>query len=259
MTADSIKKYRHTVWAIAKTDFRLRYHGSILGYVWTLLQPLLIFTIMYFVFSSVFARGGDREFYALELLTGLLIFNFFVTATTNVLTSLFGKKSLIKKIYLPLWTIIAAVTVNNALTFLMNMIVLIIFFTILQFVPTISGVLFFFLATLQITLLILAFGFITAPLYPRFRDMKMIWQVLTRALLYGSPIIYPLSIMPEHIQQIILLNPLAFIIHFVKQGLIYHHYPELWQELVFNGAILVIFGISLLMYRHFSKTVTEDI
>lgn len=258
-TLQSLKKYRHVIWTIAKTDFRLRYHGSVLGYVWTLLQPLLIFSIMYFVFSSVFARGASREYYALELLTGLTIFNFFTTATANVLTSLFGKKSLIKKIYLPLWTIIAAVTLNNALTFLMNMVVLITFFAILQFVPSIGGILYFVLTCVQIVLLILAFGLITAPLFPRFRDLKMIWQVLTRALLYGSPIIYPLSAMPENVQRILLLNPLAFIIHHVKQALIFHHYPEWWQSVIFNVAIIAVFCVSVLFYRHFSKTVTEDI
>lgn len=257
---DSQRKYGHLIWTMAKTDFSLRYHGSILGYLWSLLQPLLIFAIMYFVFSSIFARGaGSSEHYALELLTALMVFNFFSEATTSGMKSLAAKKSIIKKIYVPLWTIVVSSAIHAMMVFGMNTVVIFIFFSASGTLPSIAGLGFALLSVLQVCVMILAFSFFTAPLFVKYKDLEMIWTVGTRALLYASPIIYPLSIMPENVQQIILLNPIAFLIHFMKEGLIYNHFPDLWQALIFNALLLGVFAASLFSYRVFSKKVTENI
>src|ERR1035437_7615362 len=136
----SHENYRELVMRLAKTDFKLRYHGSVLGYVWAILKPLLMFTILNFVFSSLFNfRNSGTPNYPLELLTGLLMFNFFSEGTMSGMNSLLSKAQLVTKIYVPRWTIVLGSTVNALFVYGMNLIVLILFFFIYHKVPTFFG------------------------------------------------------------------------------------------------------------------------
>src|ERR1035437_759325 len=127
----SHENYRELVLRLAKTDFKLRYHSSILGYVWAILKPLLMFTILNFVFSTLFHLGGiNNPYYPLELLTGLLLFNFFAEGTMTGMMSLVSKAQLVTKIYVPRWTIVLGSTMNALFIFGMNLIVLAVFFAI---------------------------------------------------------------------------------------------------------------------------------
>ena len=116
------ENYRELVWMLAKTDFKLRYHGSVLGYLWALLKPLLTFAVLNFVFSSVFnPRSTGMETYSLQLLVSLMMFYFFSEGTNAGMGSLLNKSQLVTKIYVPRWTIILASTINATLIFLMNL------------------------------------------------------------------------------------------------------------------------------------------
>src|SRR5574343_1726862 len=108
------ENYKELVLRLAKTDFKLRYHGSALGYVWAILRPLLMFTILNFVFSSIFNfRNSGTPNYPLELLTGILMFQFFSEGTVSGMNALLAKSQLVTKIYIPRWTIILGATVNE--------------------------------------------------------------------------------------------------------------------------------------------------
>jgi ABC-2 type transport system permease protein len=244
---------------LAKTDFKLRYHGSVLGYLWALLKPLLMFAILNFVFSSVFnARGIGTEHYSLQLLVAIILFNFFSEGTTAGMNSLLLKSQLVTKIYIPRWTIILAATLNSAMIFLMNLIVIISFFTFKAFLPDFFSILFFIVGAVLIYILILSFALFTAPWYVKFRDLAMIWEVIITLLFYATPVIYPLQSLPVYIQQILLINPVAFIIHFTKESLINNHFPELWQGSLFLVIVAIVFGLSVLSYRRFAPRVAED-
>lgn len=253
------KKYKDLIWMLAITDFKLRYQNSFLGYVWALLQPLLLFLILNFVFSSLFARDGGIEYYSLQLITSLMIFLFFVEGTSSGLKSLVSKSQLVTKIYVPRWTIIIASTVNALLIFLTNLVVIAGFFAWYKFLPSFQSIAVFFLFIVLLYVGIIGFSLLTAPLYVRFRDAAMIWEVITRALMYLSPILYPLSLLPEKWHQLILLNPLAFVIHFNKEALINNHFADLWQYSVFGLSIVGILVFGAWMYRIQSKGVAEHI
>jgi ABC-2 type transport system permease protein len=254
------ESYPALIWTLARTDFTLRYHGSVLGYVWALLKPLLIFAILYTVFSSIFnPRSTGNEFYALELLVSLLLFNFFAEGTSAGMSSLLNKSQLITKIYVPRWALIIASTLNSAMVFCTNVLVIVVFFFYKQFIPSFSGVLLFLLFVICTYALIVAFSLVASPLFVRFRDLSMIWEVILTGLLYATPIIYPLSMMPQSLQQVILANPLGFIVHFVKQGLIQGHFPDLWQMLIFLSGVIVFFVLSIFGYRRFSQRLAEYI
>lgn len=252
-------RYKNLIWILAVTDFKLRYQNSILGYVWALLQPLLLFLILNFVFSSLFARDGGIEYYALQLITSLMIFIFFNEATNSGLRSLVSKSQLVTKIYVPRWAIIVASTVNAFLIFLMNLVVIMGFFAWYQFVPDIEAILLFMFFMVMLYLIIIGFSLMTAPLFVRFRDASMIWEVITRALMYLSPILYPLSMLPDKWHQIILLNPLAFVIHFNKEALINKHYAEPWQYAIFGLTVIVVLICGVISYNYQAKKIAEYI
>ena len=254
----SHENYKELVWRLAKTDFKLRYHGSVLGYVWVILKPLLMFTILNFVFSSIFNfRNSGTPNYPLELLTGLLLFQFFSEATMTGMTSLVSKAQLVTKIYVPRWTIVLGSTMNALFIYGMNLIVLAIFFVVYHILPTFEGIIMFLIFSLLLYILAVAFSFLSAPFYVRFRDLSMVWEVLLTVLMYASPIIYPLTMMPERIQHIMLLSPLAFIINFAKQGLINGAYTTVWHfTMLFIGMIVAVV-LAFLVFRKYEKTVAE--
>jgi ABC-type polysaccharide/polyol phosphate export permease len=258
MLTKSHENYKELVWRLAKTDFKLRYHGSVLGYVWVILKPLLMFTILNFVFSSIFNfRNSGTPDYPLELLTGLLLFGFFSEATMTGMTSLVSKAQLVTKIYVPRWTIVLGSTMNALFIFGMNLIVLAVFFAIYHKVPTLAGLLTFFMYSIILYILAVAFSFLTAPFYVRFRDLSNVWEILLSVLMYASPIIYPLTMMPEKIQNLMLLSPFAFIVHYAKQGLINGAYTTVWHfVMLFVGVVFACF-LSYIIFRRFERSVAE--
>lgn len=253
------ESYRHLIWTLAKTDFTLRYHGSILGYAWAILKPLLMFSVMYVVFSSIFnPRNTGSEFYALELLIGILMFTFFSEGTHSGMSSLLAKGQLVTKIYVPRWCIVIASTLNAAMIYGMNLFIILIFAAALQFVPSFAAVLFFILASLCIYVLVVAFSLVAAPLFVKFRDLQMIWEVVTQMLFYASPIIYPLTMLPAEIRQIILINPVAFLIHFTKESLVNNHFPEAWQLFAFLGLLTLVAVLAVAGYQRLSTRIAEN-
>ena len=254
------ENYKELIWALAKTDFKLRYHGSVLGYLWALLKPLLTFAILNFVFSSVFnPRGTGVDTYSLQLLVSLMMFYFFSEGTTAGMNSLLSKAQLVTKIYVPRWTIILASTINASLIFLMNLAVIAFFFAIKGFMPSIGAIMMFLVFSIFIYIIILSFALITAPLYVKFRDLGMIWEVLLMIIMYASPIIYPLMTLPAQYHKFILLNPLAFIVHFTKESLINNHFADPSQYAVFITIVFGSFALSIFSYRKFIPKVAEEI
>lgn len=254
------ENYRELVMRLAKTDFKLRYHGSALGYVWVILKPLLMFTILNFVFSTIFNfRNSGTPYYPLELLTGLLLFQFFSEGTMNGMSALLSKAQLVTKIYVPRWTIVLGSTVNALFVFSMNLVVLALFFVIYHKIPSLAGVLMFLVYAILLYVLIVAFSFLTATLYVRFRDLITIWEVLLSVLMYASPIIYPITMLPERIRHYILLNPLAFIINYSKEGLISNNFVIFSHFLILFVSTAAILGGSILIFNKYEKRVAERI
>jgi ABC-type polysaccharide/polyol phosphate export permease len=255
------KKYnfRDLVLILAKNDFKMRYHGSVLGYVWAILKPLFIFLILNFVFSQVIARGAGIENYPLQLITGIIIWNFFQEGTSIGLLSLLNKANIITKVYFPRWIVVFSSTVHSVLVFLMNLLILVGFFVYYQVFPSLGAILMFCFYMLVLYFIILGFSFIASVLYLRFRDLIQIWDVILQGLFYATPIIYPLSLIPDEYHKIILLNPLGIIIHYTKMVLIEHRFPSLGNNLLILIIASSIFLISVYFFNRNKKRIAEDI
>ena len=253
------ENYRELIWMLAKTDFKLRYQGSVLGYVWALLKPLLMFLILNFVFSALFnMRANGIEHYSLQLLVSIMMFNFFSEGTSAGMNALLAKSQLVTKIYVPRWAIIFASTLNSAMIFCMNLLVIALFFAWYGFMPSVAAIGTFLLFSVALFVLVVSFALLTAPMLVRFRDLSLIWEVLVSLLFYATPVFYPLQMLPTYVQQALLLNPIAFIIHFTKEALTNNHFADIWQYALFLGIVLAGFALSVFSYRKLAPRVAEE-
>jgi ABC-2 type transport system permease protein len=194
--------------AMVVTDFKLRYQGSLLGYLWTLLRPLAIFTILYIVFVEFLKIGADVPYYPVYLLLGIVVWGFFVETTSQGLSSLVQRSDLLRKINFPRYVVVLSIGGSVLISFGLNMAVIVLFMVILQ-VPVRLEILWLPLLFLELVVLSVALAFILAALFVRFRDLNYIWEVLMQAAFYATPILYPLSMVPAGWARLLILNPVA--------------------------------------------------
>ncbi|MDD4248236.1 MAG: ABC transporter permease [Methanosarcina sp.] len=221
--------YRNLIWQLAWSEFKLRYKNSILGYFWSLLEPLLMLLVLYVVFSNLMRVQVD--YYQLFLLLGIILWGFFSRATTIGMFSIVGKPSMVKKIYFPrdIFVISSCITallmsIFESLIFIMFMV----FFRVpisinLVYVPLILSFLF---------IISLGFSLILSALNVFYRDVQFIWQVLLQIGYFGTPILYTIDIFPKYLQKFVLLNPIARILISARDTIIYSS-PAKIEDLLF--------------------------
>lgn len=204
------KKNRALVKEMVRTDFKLRYRGSVLGYVWSLLRPLLMFGVLYVVFTKVIRVGNSIPYYPSYLLLGLVLWTFFVESTMSGMDSIVSRGDLIRKVSIPKYVIVISTTISALINLLINMIVVFIFMWIghVPFRWTIALSPIFFL---ELIIFSLAISFLLATLFVKFRDFKHIWEVALQILFYATPILYSLSIVPKQLIKLMSISPLTQI------------------------------------------------
>ena len=186
------KKNRALLHELVKTDFKLRYQGSAIGYAWSLLKPMMLFAIMYVVFVHFLRFGQGIPHFAVALLLGIVMWTFFTEATGQGMQAIVARGDLIRKIKFPKYIIVVSSTMSALINLVLNLVVVFIFMVF-------DGVDFGWTALLfpvNIALLYvfaLALAFLLAAVYVKYRDIAPIWEVVSQALFYGTPIIYPLQ------------------------------------------------------------------
>jgi lipopolysaccharide transport system permease protein len=250
------KKNLRILKEIAISDFKVRYQNSLLGYFWTLIKPLLLFAVLYIVFS-IFMRF-PVENYQLYLLLGIVIWNFFAEATSIALRSFETKQSLITKVYFPRIIIVIASTLTSFLTFLLNMIVFFIFLAVSDVGFSISFF-FFIFYVIELYFVILGVSLILSVFYVRFRDLSHIWDVLLQIGFWMTPIIYPITMVPEAYHRLIYLNPLARLIEYSRSVFILNDIPafQLNVAVLLMVSITLIFGIFI--FLKLEKKIPENV
>lgn len=251
--------YSELIWTLAKTDFKMRYHGSVLGYLWAILKPLFIFLILNFVFSHMIGKGAGIKHYSLQLITGIIFWNFFAEGSMAGLASLLKKSSLITKIYFPRWIVVVASTLNSLFVFGMNLIILAAFFVFYGVAPSLLALATAIAYMFAIYVLVVSFSLIAAPLYLKFRDMEQIWEVMLQVLFFAAPIVYPLSVIPEQYHKIMLLNPIGIIIHYSKIVLIENRFPNLGNHALLVVMLSALFAASIFYFKSVNRKIAEDV
>lgn len=193
------------------SDFKLRYKNSVLGYLWSLLRPLLLFGVLYVVFTVIVKVGKGVPFYPAYLLLGLVIWTFFIEATMSGLNAITGRGDMIRKVSIPKYTIVISTTLSAFVNFSLNMVVVFIFM-IIGHVPFRLVGLAAPILIVEVIALSMGIAFLLSALFVKYRDFSHIWEVALQVLFYATPIIYPLGIAPPKVAKLISLSPLTQII-----------------------------------------------
>lgn len=220
---------------LAWTQFKLKYTGSVLGYVWSLVKPLMLFSIMYAIFV-VFFKQQSNEF-PLQLLVGIVFFTFFTDCTSAAMVALAGNAGLLQKAYFPRWILIIASSMTATMTFLINLTLIIIIATPLGHLHL--SLRSFAVIPILAELYVLALGlaFLLSTLFVFYRDLGHIWEISTQVLFYASAIVYPVSRVPARFVLPFFINPLAQIIEDVRHALVTSDAP--WSANVVSQELVV--------------------
>ena len=251
---------------LVRTDFKLRYQGSVLGYAWSLLRPLLIFVILYIVFVKFLKLGSGIPHFPVYLLLGIVIWNFFVELTTQGLTSIVSRGDLIRKISIPRWIIILSSSFSAVINLLLNLIVIAVFMVI-NHVSVGWSMLWAPIILLEVYIFGLGLSFFLSAAFVKFRDLSYIWEVLLQAGFYLTPILYPLSrITNITFQKIIMLNPMAQSIQAARYVMVTNQ--TIIGKNLYNGGlfqyihfliVIVVFIFGVIYFKKSSKFFAENI
>jgi len=257
-------KNRAILREMVSTDFKVRYQGSVLGYMWSLLKPLFLFAILYIVFTYIIPLGKGIEHYSVYLLTGVMLWSFFTEATSIGASSVVARGDLIRKISIPRYLVVLASSFSALINLGLSLIVIVIFALVSGITPTWEWLL---IIPIIIELFIFALGlsFLLAAMYVKFRDITYIWEIFLQAGFYATPIIYPLSKVPAEFQKWFFLNPMTQIIQDARYVLVTNTSPTIWST-VHSAKVLIPFVIIIVIsvvggvyFKRRSKYFAEDI
>lgn len=233
------RRLLHLTRLLAVTDFRLRFFGSVLGYVWQVMHPLLLFGVLYVVFTQVIRIGGDVAFYPVALLSGIVLFVFLSESTNQSVQSMVDREPIVRKIQFPRLAVPLSVVMTALLRLGLNLLVVVVFLLASGGSVRLSWL---ELPVLVVLLTVLATGAaaLLSALYVHFRDVKPIWEVTLQVLFYGSPIFYPVDVIPsDTLRELILLNPFAAIIQEFRHAVIDPSHPSAFEAIGGDARILV--------------------
>ncbi len=237
---ENFKKFQPLLYELVARDVKIKYRRSVLGVLWTLLNPLLMMAILSVVFSNLFRF--EIENYSLYLLAGQILFNFYNESTSGAMTAILGNASLIKKVYIPKYLFvvsrIASSSINVLSSFCALILVMLFTRTELHFTMFLVVIPLFYIVVFS-----LGVGLILAALTVKFRDIIHLYGVFMTALMYLTPIIYPIEMLPGWVKTIVRLNPLTGILDIFRDVVIYNTVPSAAQFMV--SFVIVCFMLLL--------------
>jgi ABC-2 type transport system permease protein len=216
------RRFFDLLWLISTTEFKRIYFGTVLGYLWSLIRPLVLFAVLLFVFTKVFRVGASLPYYPVLLLLGIVLFTFFQESTTNAVTSVVNHEGVVRKTQFPRLVIPLSTVLTGAFNLGLNLIVVFAFIFAWGVDPTWTWLLFPF-ALAALVILTAAMSMALSVLYVRFRDVAIIWLVLAQMLFYATPILYPLGpggFDEPEIERLLMINPLAVIFEQIRVWMI---------------------------------------
>jgi ABC-2 type transport system permease protein len=245
---DDAQHFWRLVWTLATTSFKLRFFGSALGYLWQLMRPLMLFAVMYVIFTVILGVGDGEPLYGVALLLGIVFFQFFTDSVGVAVRSIIAREALIRKVDFPRLAVPLACVLQALFNLGLNLIV------VLLFLIFTGGHL--MLSWIQFPLILLmlicfssGLAMILSAMYVRFRDVQPIWEVITQALFYGTPILYTISMVIDKAglpaARILLMNPVASAIQQARHAMVDHSYVAVGNVYGTLAGDLIPIGISV--------------
>ena len=253
---------------LVKTDFKIRYQNSILGYLWTLLRPLFLFAILYVVFVKILKTGGDVPHFGVYLLLGIVIWNYFVEATTGSVAVMVAKGDIMRKVSFPRYVIVLAVSLSALINLTFNLIVVGIFMAIAK-TQVSSSVVFLPLIIIELFVFSLSVSFLLSALYVKYRDVGFIWEVGIQGAFFAIPIMYAFSFVSKKsvlAAKILISNPIAqlmqdarYILISTKTETVYSTFGSAWGWAIPISIVIVMCFISILYFKRKSPFFAENV
>jgi lipopolysaccharide transport system permease protein len=248
-------QYRELIWNLTVVDLKNRYQNTVLGFFWSLLSPLLLALVLYFVFRHLWGREQN---FAINLLVGIMAWNFFTNGTTSSLGTIVGKSRLVTRVYMPRQILVLSNTVSTLINALLTFVVLvIIIFVILGHLPVTVPlfipvhIIFFFF--------IYGAGLFLSALFVYFRDLQQIWRVVTQVLFFASPIFYPITIVPDSLMPYYRLNPVTQFIVMYRDVMVAGNLPSSFSILIIVGFAVVTFVVGSLVFNKLQRRFAEEL
>lgn len=258
---------------LARTEFKLRFFGSVLGYLWTLMNPLMLFGVLLFVFTVIIEinRGNPVHHYAEYLLQGIIIFTYFSETTSGCVTSLVARENLLRKVRFPRLVIPLSVALTCFFNLCLNLVVVFIFILSSGISPRWSW---FELPLLLIPLIVLTtgVGMLLSALYVRFRDIQPIWSVFSQLLYYSTPILYTIETARDHhifglsFAKLLAINPIGAILTQLRKALLEPEAPSAVEAiggplflLIPAGIVVGLFALGWWYFNRAAPLIAEKL
>jgi ABC-2 type transport system permease protein len=268
-------RFWHLTYNIARNEFKLKFFGSVLGYAWQVMKPLLLFAVMYAFFVKIahVGRGGkpSEQFYGVQLLGSIVLFTFFQEATGGAVRCVVDRENLVRKIQFPRLAIPLAMVLLSFFNLIMNLVVVLIFALASGVRPMLSWV---ELPLILAMLVVFSTGLamLLSALFVRFRDMQPIWEVATQIIFYGSPVIIPIATIREKLYthpllyHLYMLNPLATIFQQFRHAIVTHATASAgaaigsWAGLLEPiGIVIAVFALGFWVFNRSAPYVAENL
>ncbi len=246
---------RGILFNFAISDLKIRYRNSVLGILWSVVEPLLMLGVLFFVFSTLFRFEIPN--FPIYLLLGIVTWNFFKNGTSIALNSLSNRNSLIKQIYFPRSIPAISATLTASIMLLTELTVLGIFMAVFSFIPPIT-------VLLLIPIYLLGFVFILGISLPlsvlnvKFKDIEFIWGVVLQAGFFLTPIFYQFNMLPDYLQNILQFSPMVQLVTMAHHVTLYGTLPPLNSILYAVGSIAIITIIGYIIFRKMQLRIVED-
>jgi ABC-2 type transport system permease protein len=233
------RRFFDLLWLSAITEFKLGFHGTALGFLWSLLRPLLLFSVLLVVFTHIFRFGDQVKDYPALLLFNIMLFGFFQEATTIAVTSVVRNETVVRKMQFPRLVIPLSVVLTGLFNLGLNLIAVFIFMLATGVQPRLTW-LALPLVVAALVVVTVATSMLLSALFVRFRDISIIWTVAATVLFYASPVLYPIEVAPEGIQDVIAINPLSPIFEQAHEWVIDPNAPGFIEAAGGNPLLVVI-------------------
>ena len=250
---------------LAITQFKLRYAGSVLGYVWSLVKPLMLFGILYLVFVRLLKVKADE--FPVQLLLGVVIWNFFTEATSTAVNAIAGQAGLVRKAYFPRWILVVASTASAMLTFLINLVLVVAVTVAIGHMHLGVRSLLAPLFLLELIALIMGLSLLLSSVFVYFRDVGHIWEIISLALFYGSAILFPFTIVPAGdrvLRLLIGVNPVAQVVEDLRHAMVVSTAP--WMASVLGSLyavpiliVVAVFTVGWLTFHRLGSHFAENL
>lgn len=261
------KENRILLREMVKTDFKLRYQGSFIGHLWSILKPMMLFTIMYLVFVKFLRFDDGNPHNAVGMMLGMVTWNFFTEATNMGMMSIVSRGDLLRKLNFPKEIIVFSAVTGAVINYTINLLVVFVF-GLVSGVQLSWSMLVIFPLVLELILLAAGVAFFLSSLFVKFRDIGPIWEVVLQAGLYASPIIYTLTFIVQrgqtNLAKVMMLNPIAQIVQDLRHFVIYPGNMTI-RDVISNPLIamipyllpMFIFGLGYAVFRKQAKRFAE--